>query len=249
MTDVGILRKIVTVSRIKKDETVLEIGAGKGFLTRELARNAGNVIAIEIDRKLKNELIKNLSGADNVEVVFGNALKIMKRMKFNRIVSNIPYAISESLLQELVFIEFDSAILTLPEPFAMRLLAEPGDRRFSRLSIIAMEFFNIKILFEVPMEAFHPNPKTRSVTVMLKKKNEQSLFCMVFLKRKMKLKNAIMRVLFEHENCTKNQARKQIKSLNINSLLDKKMTEMDTGKLKTVWNRLQEIQQTTGKPL
>lgn len=241
MTDSVVLKRIVKAAGIRNSDTVLEIGPGKGFLTREIAGKAKKVIAIEIDKGMESELRKNLDGIRNTELVFGNALKIIKRKRFNKIVSNIPYAISEPLLQEMVFLDFDSALLSLPESFAGRLVAGPGDRGFSRLSILAREFFDVRVLFEVPKEAFHPNPKTRSVAVMIKKRKEKTLFCRVYLKRKMRLKNAIMRALSDTGKTTKNQARKQIKSLNINTLLDKKTTEMDTTELKTVWERLQNI--------
>lgn len=242
MTDLEAIRGIVSASEIKRNETVLEIGAGKGFLTRELAKRA-KVIAIEIDKALEKDLRKNLQGLE-AELIFGNALKILKKeeIRFDKIVSNIPYAISESLLQEMVFLDFKSAVLTLPKSFVERLEARPGDKRFSKLSILAREFFEIKTLFAIPREAFHPKPKTRSVAVFLEFRDKKSLFCRVFLQRKMKLKNAIMRGLFETKKYPKNQARKHIKSLKFNNLLEKKMSEMDTVELKTVWKRLQKIQ-------
>jgi 16S rRNA (adenine1518-N6/adenine1519-N6)-dimethyltransferase len=244
MTDLGAIRGIVSASEIKRNETVLEIGAGKGFLTRELAKKAGRVIAIEIDKAFEKDLSKTLSGVGNVELVFGNALEILKKeeIRFDKIVSNIPYAICEPLLQEMLFIDFESAVLTLPKSFVERLEAKPKDKKFSKLSILAREFFEIKPLFEVPKDSFQPKPKTTSVAVFLKPRDKKSPFCRVFLRRKTKLKNAIMRALFETKKYTKNQARKHIKSLKFNNLLEKKMSEMDTGELKTVWKRLQEIQ-------
>jgi 16S rRNA (adenine1518-N6/adenine1519-N6)-dimethyltransferase len=240
MTDAKILERIVSAAGIS-GRTVLEIGAGRGSLTRELAKKAGKVIAIEIDRKFERDLEENLRGFENVELIFGNALEIIKKRKFDKMVSNIPYAICESLLQELVFLEFESAVLTLPGPFVQRIKAKPGDKNFSRLSILAGEFFGIKTLFEIPKEAFHPQPRTKSLAVLLKPGPRDSLFCRVFLRRKMKLKNAIMRALLDSKEMTKNQARKTIKSLKFNNLLDKKTSEMDTGELRTVWRKLQEI--------
>lgn len=242
MTDRETIRRIVSAAVIRSDETVLEIGAGRGYLTRELARKARKVIAMEIDASLEPELSRNLDGVKNVELVFGNALKMLHEIRFDKMVSNIPYAISEPLLQEMVFLDFDSAVLAMPRSFAERIMSAPGDRGFSRLSIIAREFFEMKILFEVPGKAFEPRTKTASVVVSLNPAREKTLFCRVFLKRKMKLKNAIMRALFESEKRTKNQARKHIKSLEFNSLLEKRTSEMDTEELKTVWKRLQEIQ-------
>lgn len=239
MMDLGAIRRIVSAVEIRRNETVLEIGAGKGFLTRELAKRA-KVIAIEIDRGFEKELRKNLHGF-NVEIIFGNALEILKEKKFDKIVSNIPYAICEPLLQEMVFLDFESAVLTLPKSFVDRLKAGPNDKNFSKLSILAREFFEIKTLFEIPRDSFRPKPKTTSVAVLLKPSDKKSLFCRAFLRRKMKLKNAIMRGLFDSRNYTKNQARKHIKSLKFNNLLEKKISEMDTGELKTVWRKLHKL--------
>lgn len=242
LTDRETIKRIVSAAQIQGNETVLEIGSGKGFLTKDLAEKAKKVIAIEIDRSLERELTTNLDGVKNVELVFGNALKMIKKLSFDKIVSNTPYAISESLIQEMVFLDFDSAVLILPKSFADRMNAKPDDKKFSRFSIISREFFDVRILFEVPKEALDPRPKTASVVVFLKPRQKKSLFCRVYLKRKMKLKNAIMQALFVSKVYTKNQARKHIKSLKFNSLLEKRTSEMDTEELKTVWKRLQGMQ-------
>jgi 16S rRNA (adenine1518-N6/adenine1519-N6)-dimethyltransferase len=242
MTDRNMIKRIVSAAQIRGNETVLEIGSGKGFLTKDLAEKAEKVIAIEIDRSLERELTTNLDGVKNVELAFGNALKMIKKLSFDKIVSNIPYAISEPLIQEMVFLDFNSAVLTLPKSFADRMNARPDDRRFSRLSIISREFLDVRVLFEVPKEAFDPMPKTASSVVFMKPRQKKNMFCRVYLKRKKKLKNAIMQTLFESRTYTKNQARKHIKSLKFNSLLEKKASEMDTEELKNVWKRLQEMQ-------
>ncbi len=247
MTDRIVLKRMVAAAGIGKGDTVLEIGAGRGHLTRELAGKAGKVIAVEIDRSLESDLRRNLEGVGNVELVFGNALKVIRGLDFSRIVSNIPYAISEPLLREIVFLDFDSALLALPRSFAERLVSGPGDRGFGTISILAREFFRTRILFGIPREAFDPKPRTRSVVVLLEKKVEESLFCRVYLEHRMKLKNAIMKALTRTGECTKNQARKQIKSLEINNLLDKRIAEMEAEELKTAWKRLQKIRTTPGK--
>ena len=130
MIDEDILDRIVSMSDLSKKDTVLEIGAGTGLLTKKLARKAGKVIAIEIDETLKTHLKKNLSGAKNVQLVFGNALTKIKHHRFNKIVSNIPYSISEPLIQNLIYRDFDIAVLTVPKVFASRLVADEKERRF-----------------------------------------------------------------------------------------------------------------------
>src|SRR3989344_9052825 len=97
LEDKHMLSKIIISSRLKKNETVLEIGPGNGVLTKKILEKAGNVIAVEIDEKFK----KDLSKLDGLELHFGNILQIIDSLKFDKVVANIPYSISEPLFKKL----------------------------------------------------------------------------------------------------------------------------------------------------
>jgi 16S rRNA (adenine1518-N6/adenine1519-N6)-dimethyltransferase len=236
MTDSGMIRKIVDAAGISQSETVLEIGAGKGNLTKELAKRAKKVIAIEIDSRLKRYL-----KMENVQVVVGNALGKIGGLRFDKIVSNIPYSVSEPLMNRLIFSSFRLAVLTVPKGFAYILLAEESDPKFSRLSMMAREFYEIKMLFDVPKEAFDPKPRTNSVVIKLIPRKGKTLKKLIFLQPRKLLKNALREALCDYKKMTKSEARKAIKSFNPNNLLDKKVMELTTEEWKTTVISLQRL--------
>ncbi len=224
MINEKILKKMVSSAKIKKDDTVLEIGAGTGNLTKELVKTKGKIIAVEISKKFEKDL-KNIKA----EIVFGNILKMIDKIRFDKVISNLPYSICEALIQKLIFCDFKLAVLTVPRSFAYRLLGK------SRLGLLAQEFFDAEILFEVEKNAFRPEPKTNSVVILLKKRKRKSLFSRVVLQQKMKVKNAVMRCLFEEKKMTKNQARKHLKTLKLNNkLLEKRVKDTDLEDFKTL---------------
>ena len=100
MVDPKAIKWIVEQASLKKTDTVLEIGAGTGNLTRVIAKSGARVIAVEKDITLEKELRKKLGRFPSVEIVIGNALRLLDSwgIRFDKVVSNIPYAISEPLI-------------------------------------------------------------------------------------------------------------------------------------------------------
>jgi len=122
MTDKKILQRICNYAGLNKGDTVLEIGAGTGNLTFEIAKFAA-VYAIEKDEKLVAglEKIKN----KNIHIIRGDALKLTFP-NFNKIVSNIPYGISRKITLKLLEYKFNLGILTVQKEFAEKLTAMSG---------------------------------------------------------------------------------------------------------------------------
>ncbi|MEM7816183.1 MAG: rRNA adenine dimethyltransferase family protein [Candidatus Aenigmatarchaeota archaeon] len=237
MNDTALIRRIVSLAGIRKGETVLEIGAGKGTVTREIAKKAGNVIAVEIDPSLGRELRE--MGIQNAEIVVENVLDFLDREKpnFDRIVSNTPYSICEALVRRLPKFRFKKGVFAFPKSFAYRLIARQGDKKRSKLSFFAQEFFDIKLMFEIPRVAFRPVPRTSSVAVVLVPKSK-SLAAELLMRDKMLLKNALREVFctgFLGRKATKREARKAINSLKINNkLLVKRVADLDEKEFKHI---------------
>ena len=197
LIDKKILNRIIDYGDLKNSDTVLEIGAGYGNLTGELARKAGRVIAVEIDQ----ELASSLSGWDNVDVIKGDALKI-EFPYFNKVISNLPYSISSPVTFKLLRHKFDVAILMYQHEFARRLVALPGNKDYSRLSIGVQYYADVEILEKVPPSAFSSPPEVSSAIVRLTPRPplyevSDREFFMKFLKaafsqRRKKLRNAIL---------------------------------------------------------
>lgn len=163
LTEESILKKIVGFAELKKQDVVLEVGAGIGNLTAELAKNAGRVIAFEIDKRFKHFLSKL---PKNVDIHYENAWefvqmhgKFRKKKEYNKVVSNLPYSFMEPFSHNLTFVDYDKVILLVPEKFL----------RKSEKRGVFESFFSPKVLLKVPKEKFYPVPRTDSVLIDLVK--------------------------------------------------------------------------------
>jgi 16S rRNA (adenine1518-N6/adenine1519-N6)-dimethyltransferase len=235
MVDKAIIRKIAELGEIKPNDRILEIGAGSGGLTKELARKCRHVVAVEIDKKYAAELRK----IKGVKPVIGNALKEIDGIEFDKLVANIPYAICEPLMNMLFGREFRLAILTIPKGFAEMLVSAKPE---SKMGLMVQVFFDVRVLMDVPREAFEPEPKTDSVVVRIVQKAGNSLQKEVMKRQKLKTKNAIMRGLFTARKLAKKEAKKAIKTLKLNNnLLEKRLFEADLEELDAVLESLEKL--------
>ena len=237
LIDYKILKRIIKLSKLKRMDVVLEIGAGKGNLTQLLAKKAKKVFAIEKDSSLFQEL-KKLD--KNVEPKLGNALDI-RFPKFNKIVSNIPYSISEPLIQKLIYYDFELGVFLIPNKFSKILI---GEKR-TKLTLIARTFFEIKLHDLVPSHCFSPKPRTysRIISIKPKKPNFRDSIFQEFIKQKdKKVKNALREAIIKagtkfYIKITKRKAKQIIKDLEIN----KKVQNLNLRELKRVKNYIANL--------
>lgn len=148
LVDQRVLAGIVEFAELGPGDVVLEIGAGTGNLTRALSKHADKVIAIEKDPNLARQLNYTIN-TDNVEIIHADALKI-EFPPFNKVVSNLPYQISSPITFKLFKYKFDFAILMYQHEFAKRIVAKPGTKDYSRLTVTTQYFAQTKLLFKVP---------------------------------------------------------------------------------------------------
>ena len=165
LTNRSILERIVQFAHVNTDDTVLEIGPGKGTLTAVLATAARHVIAIEIDRDLIPGLRSTV--AANVEVIEGDALTIdLPREPFH-VVSNLPYNVATPLFKR--FIEHRSRInavtVMIQKEVAERLSAKPRTKAYGPLSVLVQYYASVNYGFTVSPGAFTPPPKVDSAVV------------------------------------------------------------------------------------
>lgn len=245
MVDQKALKWMVSHADLGKEDTVLEIGAGTGNLTRMIARSGAKVIAIEMDKGLIPELRKSLRGFRKVEILEGNALKYLdiRGVRFNKLVSNIPYAISEPLIRKLIFHDFDLAVLTLPKRFAHRLIADEWEKEYSMLSFVFQRFYIVQACLDLQKDSFDPAPKTSSVIMEFESKPKDSVVCQMFLRPSMVTKNALREAMCSAKGHTKNQARQTIKNLNLNRLLDKKVSDLVMDDIREIVSRAAELRE------
>ena len=167
LTDENVALREIEYANVNKNDVVLEIGPGKGILTRILAEKAKKVIAIELDKKLVSYLQNILH--DNVVLINDDVLNVdFKSLPcFNKIVSNLPYQISSPLTFKLFDYDFDLAVMIYQKEFADRMVAKPGCKDYSRLSVGVYYKAFCEILENVSKTCFMPQPKVDSCIVKL----------------------------------------------------------------------------------
>ena len=166
LIDKNIALREVEYADIKDTDIVLEIGSGKGILTKILANRAKKVIAIEYDKKLFEYLGKILP--DNVELINDDAVKVdFDKINFNKIVSNLPFQISSPITFKFLKYNFDKAILIYQEDFAKRMIGLPGTKDYSNLTVHLFYKAYCEILEKISKNSFSPQPKIDACIVKL----------------------------------------------------------------------------------
>ena len=167
-------KRIVDYLDLKQNDEVLEIGPGKGVLTRFLLEKTKRVYGVELDKNLCKYLEEKFKDNENLEVINQDILKFnLKKITGEdrlKVIGNIPYQITtpifEYLIQNREFI--DSAILTVQKEVAKRICAKPGTPDWSPLSIGIQLFSNPEILFTLKPNSFFPPPKVESAVIRVK---------------------------------------------------------------------------------
>jgi 16S rRNA (adenine1518-N6/adenine1519-N6)-dimethyltransferase len=170
------LLRIVRVIAPKKGDFIIEIGAGKGALTRHLADSGADIIAIEKDRTLIPTL-KKLE-YPNLAVQEEDALRInfqdLLQGRPGKIVGNLPYSISSPLLFKVLEEKesISSCVFLLQKEVAQRVCASPGTKKYAPLSILFQNDFHAYFHFHVPPSVFSPPPKVQSGLISLTKRSQ-----------------------------------------------------------------------------
>ena len=162
---------------------VLEIGPGIGVLTVELSKVAKRVVAIELDDRLRKILPKTLADCNNVEVIFGDVMKLDLRgiiaEKFSDcdkvcVCANLPYYITSPIIMMLLEskLPIDNVTVMVQKEAAERLCAEVGSRESGAITVAVNYYAEPEILFEVDRYSFMPPPKVDSSVIKLNVRNE-----------------------------------------------------------------------------
>lgn len=171
--DQNTIRRIVRLAEVAPGDRVVEVGAGIGTLTLALAEAAGQVTAVELDRKLIPALEEVLQGAPNVQVVVGDAMELdfapLVAGGGWRMVANLPYNIATplvaTLLQERP--EIEDFVIMVQREAGERFVAPPGSRTYGAVSLLVAYHTQARVLGKVPASVFWPVPAVESLLVRL----------------------------------------------------------------------------------
>ena len=171
LMDENITRKMIRGLNLKSTETIIEVGCGKGMLTKYLLKGANDVIGIEIDRRLIALLRTQFSNISNFHLVQADILEYDWHLlpSHSRLVGNLPFHITSPFLFK--FFEFhrhfEDATIMVQKEVADRITADSGTKEYGILSVFSQFFCDVKKCFPVSRNCFYPKPKVDSTVIRL----------------------------------------------------------------------------------
>ncbi|MEG6617143.1 16S rRNA (adenine(1518)-N(6)/adenine(1519)-N(6))-dimethyltransferase RsmA [Peptococcaceae bacterium 1198_IL3148] len=184
LIDGNIINKIVQAAEVTANDLVVEIGTGIGVLTSALAEKASQVVAVEIDQKLKPILTETLGDYHNTAVVFADAMEVDfdqlvaeksagrygSKAQSYKLVANLPYYITTPLIMHMLTNRFNlnRLVLMTQKEVAQRMVAKPGHKDYGALTVAVQYYTEADIAFKVPKTVFHPKPEVDSAVICLK---------------------------------------------------------------------------------
>ncbi|KAK8183513.1 dimethyladenosine transferase [Phyllosticta capitalensis] len=171
----GVAQAIVDKADLKQSDTVLEVGPGTGNLTVKILEKAKKVVACEMDPRMAAEVTKRVQGTPmqkRLDVLLGDVMKTTLPY-FDVCISNTPYQISSPLTFKLLATQPAPrvCILMFQREFALRLLAKPGDKLYSRISVNCQMWSKVDHIMKVGKNNFKPPPQVESSVVRIVPKN------------------------------------------------------------------------------
>ncbi|MGA3126918.1 MAG: 16S rRNA (adenine(1518)-N(6)/adenine(1519)-N(6))-dimethyltransferase RsmA [Candidatus Korobacteraceae bacterium] len=187
LVDLDAMQRIVDALGEISDKTVVEIGPGEAALTELLAKHAGRLIAVELDRVLAAQLRMRFAPLSNVEILEADILQVelgtvlgatpgpLRDLRPTglfraQVVGNLPYYITTDILLKLFSAgdRIEQLVLMVQKEVADRVVAAPGSRDYGLLSATAQMYGTSQKLFELGPESFDPPPKVRSAVFRMK---------------------------------------------------------------------------------
>lgn len=174
LTDPRVINRIVEALDPRADETIIEIGPGKGALTAPLLERAGSLVAIEFDQNLIPLLSDKFNSSPNFKLIQNDALvadfcdAILPAIQA-RVVANLPYNVATAILQRLIEQRhcLTELVVMLQREVVDRITAPPGTAERGYLSVFVQAYCEVEKLFDVPPTSFRPAPKVWSSVIKL----------------------------------------------------------------------------------
>jgi 16S rRNA (adenine1518-N6/adenine1519-N6)-dimethyltransferase len=174
------IRRIVRAAEIGPTDKILEIGPGLGPLTKHLAEAAGEVLAIEKDKRLFDYLSQKFAATNNLKLFHDDALEYVKSHRHWRgwkLVANLPYSVASPLLVELASAEEppERMTATLQLEVALRIAAAAGSEHYGVLGLLLLLRYESLGWFKIPAACFFPAPEVDSACIILPRRTQPLL--------------------------------------------------------------------------
>ena len=166
VVDWRLIKTIIETLDPKPSDVIVEIGAGLGTLTIELAKYGSKVKAVEIDPALVRVLRDRLSCFGNVEVIHGDFIEM--ELEGNVFTGNIPYHVSTPIIFKILDHDYDRAVITVQKEVAERIVSKPGTKSYGRLTVSVNASAEPRIVGYFPPSSFYPSPKVSHSIISLR---------------------------------------------------------------------------------
>jgi 16S rRNA (adenine1518-N6/adenine1519-N6)-dimethyltransferase len=175
LVDEVVVDRMIRACRFVKDDWVLEIGAGLGVLTRRLAREVKNVLAVEKDRNVCVALTDMVKGSANINIICDDFMELdiertlIEAPEKIKVIGNLPYYITSPIIEKLITsrLNFESIYITVQKEVAERICASPGGKDYGSLSVFVQFYTKPRILLNIGRDCFYPEPEVDSSFVEL----------------------------------------------------------------------------------
>lgn len=176
LVDDNIKKKIVSSASIDEKSLIIEVGPGKGAISKYLVKLGVPVVAFEIDTRLREELSK----IENLEVVYGDFLSVdlnsvLSKYNYDNIhlIANLPYYITTPIITKVMGIsEVSEMIVMVQKEVGERFMSKPGSKSYNSLSVFLQYYFDVSEVCKVNRNCFIPVPNVDSVVVKFVRKKE-----------------------------------------------------------------------------
>lgn len=234
LVDEKVINEFIKICNLKNTDIVVEIGPGKGNITKLIKPKVKSLTVIELDNRLDEYLNK----IPNINVIIGNVLEV-DIPKCDKMITSLPYSIIEPFIYKLIKTDFKELYMIMGSNYVNSVI----NKEITNLSLLTNTFFDVEYYFDIKPDSFNPKPRVLSSVIKLTKKsyfNELNLFfkTMYELDDK-KIKNALMESFIKVKGITKKESKEIVKELNLDEIiLNKKFSTISNEELKIVYKKL-----------
>lgn len=247
LVDKKVINAFIDACNLNVNENVIEIGPGKCVLSETIARRSKSLILIESDKRLEHFINVLMEKYNNADVIWNSALNVYFP-PCDKIVSALPYSITEPFIEKLLRCSFNEGIFIVGNNFATNV----AENKSNKLSLLTNCFFKFEKLLEITPDAFEPSPRVMSALIRIKrlKRNElinnPKMYIMreMFFRRGRKLKNNLMESLIElykatGRKLTKKESKSIIDKFELDKdILNKEMEQLSNEDYELILSRL-----------
>lgn len=247
LVDRKVINEFIDAANLGILDNVVEIGPGKCEISEIIARRVKHLTCIEIDRNLEPFINVLMDKCNNVDVIYGNALNAYIE-PCDKIVSCLPYSITEPFIEKLLRCDFKECTLIVGKRYADNVI----NKSLTKLALLTNSFFDVEKIDDITPDAFNPSPRVMSSIIKLYPVKRESIknsfkrfvFREMFFYRDRKLKNNLMEALIEFakahdQKLTKRESKSVINEYNIpKEILEKQIENLSNEEYEIVYNSL-----------